>query len=233
MEIEISGIYQIQSKIKPYRLYIGSAVNIRKRWQIHLSNLKKNKHHSDKLQNHYNKYGGDDLVLSILEECSFSVLIVREQVYLDKYNPFFNISPTAGSALGVKRPFRPKSEEHKKNIGKSNKGKKRTPDVVEKYRTMNKGRKHTKEVREKMSKGRVGDKNSMFGRHHTKESNEKNRIKHLGKRNGWKLILNIETGVFYEGLRLAYESTPRDISLSGFAKDVLQHYGRYKNFIYV
>jgi hypothetical protein len=36
---KISSIYQIQSKIKPERIYIGSAVNIKHRWGIHLSDL--------------------------------------------------------------------------------------------------------------------------------------------------------------------------------------------------
>lgn len=52
-----SGIYQIQSKIKPERIYIGSTINVKKRESIHLGNLKRNKHHSHKLQRHYNKFG--------------------------------------------------------------------------------------------------------------------------------------------------------------------------------
>ena len=52
MNLNISGIYQIQSIIKPEKKYIGSAINIRKRWHIHLCNLRKNKHHSKKLQRH-------------------------------------------------------------------------------------------------------------------------------------------------------------------------------------
>lgn len=47
---KISSIYQIQSKRKPERIYIGSAVNIKHRWGIHLSDLKLNKHHSIKTQ---------------------------------------------------------------------------------------------------------------------------------------------------------------------------------------
>jgi predicted DNA-binding protein (MmcQ/YjbR family) len=57
------GIYKIQSVIKPERIYIGSAKNIRIRWNIHTSNLKLNRHENKKLQNHYNKYGVNDLKL--------------------------------------------------------------------------------------------------------------------------------------------------------------------------
>jgi GIY-YIG catalytic domain. len=61
-----SGIYKIESKLKPERIYIGSAINIGQRWRVHLSDLRKQKHHSKKLQNHYNKYGEVDLSFSIL-----------------------------------------------------------------------------------------------------------------------------------------------------------------------
>jgi hypothetical protein len=54
--MNISGIYKIQSIINPERVYIGSAISIRNRWCTHKSELKGNKHHSPKLQNHYNKY---------------------------------------------------------------------------------------------------------------------------------------------------------------------------------
>ena len=61
-----TGIYKIVSKIRPDRMYIGSSINIPKRWREHISNLKKNKHHSKQLQNHFNKYGEADLQFSIL-----------------------------------------------------------------------------------------------------------------------------------------------------------------------
>ena len=66
----ISGIYKIQSKIKPERIYIGSAVNMSNRIIKHKQDLKKNIHCNNKLQNHYNKYGLADLIFSILMSCS-------------------------------------------------------------------------------------------------------------------------------------------------------------------
>ena len=63
-----SGIYKIESKIKPERIYIGSSVNIIARWKNHLYELRKNKHRNNKLQNHYNKYGESDLLFSIMSK---------------------------------------------------------------------------------------------------------------------------------------------------------------------
>lgn len=68
-------IYMIQSNIKSKRCYIGSAVNYNIRKRLHLSQLKNNKHHSIKLQNHYNKYGKDDLIFSTLICCEKEDLI--------------------------------------------------------------------------------------------------------------------------------------------------------------
>ena len=69
-------------------------------------------HHNTKLQNHYNKYGREDLVLSILTVCSKEELIGKEQYYIDLFQPWFNICKTAVSCLVVKR-----SEETRREAG--------------------------------------------------------------------------------------------------------------------
>lgn len=94
------GIYKISSLIKPNRIYIGSALNIKRRWNKHKSDLKNNKHHSIKLQRHYNKYGIDDLIFEIIEECVIDCLIDWEQHYIDKTHTYFNTCKIAGSSKG-------------------------------------------------------------------------------------------------------------------------------------
>ena len=100
--MKISGIYQIQSKLKPDRFYIGSGVNIENRWANHLSFLKNNKHFSIKLQRHFNKYGERDLIFIIIEFCFPEFLTAREQYYINKLKPYFNNCLIAGSRLGFK-----------------------------------------------------------------------------------------------------------------------------------
>ena len=56
----------LTSKVNGKR-YIGSASRICDRWINHKFDLKNNKHHSIHLQNHYNKYGEDDLIFSVIE----------------------------------------------------------------------------------------------------------------------------------------------------------------------
>src|ERR1035437_713631 len=101
--MNISGVYQIQSKVKPERIYIGSAVNIDNRWKNHLKALRKNTHHSKKLQSHFNKYNESDLQFSVLLGCEKEDLIKVEQYFLDSHNPYFNICKIAGNTLGTRR----------------------------------------------------------------------------------------------------------------------------------
>ena len=77
-----SGIYQIENKINS-KVYIGSSNNIKRRWQKHKALLRHNKHPNSHLQAAWNKYGEDSFEFSIIEECSLSDLLNKEQYYLD------------------------------------------------------------------------------------------------------------------------------------------------------
>ena len=137
-----TGIYQIKS-IKTGRVYIGSAINIKTRWNRHKRDLQKNVHHSIILQRHYNKYGIEDLEFSILEECSIEQLIEREQYYFDRNLCVFNISKIAGSCLGNKRTKEQVEEMSKRFSGEGN------PTF---------GLERTKEWRENISRANQGQK---------------------------------------------------------------------------
>lgn len=153
--MKIPGIYKIQSSKKPWRCYIGSAVNIQRRWFEHLRALRNNSHHSSKLQHHYNKYGEHDLQFSIIVGCEKQDLIKNEQFFLDIYTPYFNICKSARGCLG-----RVLSEETKKKISKSHIGIKNNPEALEKIRRANLGRKnpHTPEQNLKISLAQKGRK---------------------------------------------------------------------------
>ena len=151
--MNISGIYQIKSNVNPKRVYIGSAINIQVRWGKHLERLRKNKHHSPKLQNHFNKYGETDLQFSILLGCNKEDLIKTEQYFIDSYKPFFNCSPTAGSQLGIKR-----SNEYKEKLRQSHLGKKASEETKAKMSKNMRGIKKSEETKRRMKLTHVGSK---------------------------------------------------------------------------
>jgi group I intron endonuclease len=110
-DLNQAGIYQILSKHNNKR-YVGSTYLLTKRINEHKRRLKNNKHENQHLQNHYNKYGKDDLVYSVLEFIQIDeidkeqvkiLILEREQYYLDTMNPEFNICKIAGSSLGTTR----------------------------------------------------------------------------------------------------------------------------------
>jgi group I intron endonuclease len=114
--MKLSGIYKIQSTIHPERIYIGSAVNIENRWYEHLKKLRRNKHHSIKLQNHFNKYGENDLTFSIVLGCDKQCLIIHEQYFLDALDPFFNICKKADNTFGVKGVWSDETKESDERV---------------------------------------------------------------------------------------------------------------------
>jgi group I intron endonuclease len=94
---KVSGIYKIINTINN-KYYVGSSYDIYYRWRKHKEKLNKNKHHSIKLQRSWNRDGKDSFRFTIIEKCDRSLLIEKEQNYLniaeknkkDSYNMIFN-----------------------------------------------------------------------------------------------------------------------------------------------
>jgi group I intron endonuclease len=155
-----SGIYQIRNTING-KLYVGSAKCFRNRWQIHRTALNTRKHHSQKLQRAWLKYGPQAFAWEILEFVANHADLVRiEQGYLDRLRPFdgevgYNISPTAGSNLGIK-----KSDEMRAKMSASRKGRKLTEYQRESIRKSLIGRPVSEETRARISESNKGRRNS-------------------------------------------------------------------------
>ncbi|MBD4918905.1 GIY-YIG nuclease family protein, partial [Xanthomonas citri pv. citri] len=112
-----SGIYAITSPSG--KRYVGSAVNIRKRWQAHRKHLRAGTHHCKALQRAYHKYHGD-FVWSVLVLCPKEELIREEQQQMDWAAPgtLYNSNPKAGSALGIKRSDETRAKIRRAKLGK-------------------------------------------------------------------------------------------------------------------
>jgi len=96
-----SGIYMLTNKITT-DIYIGQSINISNRFKnyLNLSYLKSKD--SLIISKALIKYGYSNFSLTILEYCYKFDLLVREQYYLDKLNPKYNILKIARSSLNRK-----------------------------------------------------------------------------------------------------------------------------------
>jgi len=116
MEAKI-GVYCIEN-IENNKKYIGSSKHVYKRRNSHFNELKRGKHKNIKLQRSYDKHGRDKFVFYIIEVIDSEIkLIEREQFYIDKIKPEYNINLIANSSLGVKRSDETKEKVRQANLG--------------------------------------------------------------------------------------------------------------------
>lgn len=163
----LCGIYQI-THLSSCRVYIGSSNHIYKRWGAHRSALNNNRHENRYLQFAWNKYGEDQFRFEIVELVDKVNIAEREKYWMDKTgcldrNRGFNIFP---DPTGLNKPplseehkrkisetfkGRTFSDEHRKNLSIALKGKKKPAHVIEAARQANIGKPWTKAQREKRS----------------------------------------------------------------------------------
>jgi group I intron endonuclease len=86
--INKSGIYKLQSRLFPDRIYIGSSTNLQKRKESH---RQIHKDQNPYIRKHIKEYGKKDLIFSVVEFCEDWQLMEREQYYISELNPYFNI----------------------------------------------------------------------------------------------------------------------------------------------
>lgn len=123
-----SGIYRIKNKLNG-KSYIGSAKNIRIRWKIHRADIRRQDHDNIYLQAAFDKYGFENFEWTVIELVDCSELIAREQHWMDHFCAHdrrygYNLSPTAGSPLGVKH-----TPESRARMSAAHMGHKRSPET--------------------------------------------------------------------------------------------------------
>lgn len=88
---QLSGIYLITNVVSGNK-YVGSSRNIYDRAHSHRTKLVKGKHENIILQNAVTKHGIDNFTFTLIELCSEDSLLEREQYWIDKMNPKYNIT---------------------------------------------------------------------------------------------------------------------------------------------
>jgi group I intron endonuclease len=178
---KISGVYEIVNTINGHR-YIGSSVNIVRRFKDHKYKLKCGIHANSHLQNAWKKHGETAFLFSVIEYCEANLVTEREQFYIDTENPKYN---KARGVLASMRGYKHSKETVEKNrlshIGiiqsEESKAKKRayrhTPEAIQKIIQAGTGRIFTEERKQNIGKSHLGIKA-------TEETKKKLRDSHLG-----------------------------------------------------
>lgn len=86
-----TGIYSIQNKINN-KVYLGSSIDIKKRWERHKNDLNNKKHVNQSLQKDWNEYGSGNFKFSVIKQCEESELkfIELEEIY-SSWEELYNV----------------------------------------------------------------------------------------------------------------------------------------------
>lgn len=233
------GIYKITSPNN--KIYIGQSINIEKRF----TQYKKIKSccNQIKLYNSFIKYGVDNHLFEVIEECNIEFLNQKERYWQDYYDCInskgLNLKLTKTSDKSGYLSEDTKEKIRKKAIGREVSkdtrlklsilrkgkngamlGKKHSNESKLKISLSNIGKVHSKETRLKISKSNLGKISGMFGKKHSNITKDKMSLSLLGNKRGCnkimsenekqnlknkfsKIILNLETGIFYLGTKEA------------------------------
>jgi group I intron endonuclease len=161
----ITGIYKI---INPKgKVYIGQSVNINRRKNSY-KNFKIKE--QPRIYNSLKKYGWENHIFNIIEECPIEQLNEREtywkQYYLNQFGDdwnmvlFCNLHDSGGGPL---------SKETRNKIGNANRGRKYTQESCDNISKRLKGRIYSKETLDKMSQPRSKEAKENMRYSKTKE----------------------------------------------------------------
>jgi group I intron endonuclease len=214
------GIYVITNTINGNQ-YVGSAKDIYVRWRIHKSNLKYQIHHSTHLQRAWEKYGANAFTFAVIERVDdLSILIAREQHYIDTMCPVYNTARIAGNTLGI-----PCSPEKRANISAARirnmteEKRQRLRDAAqhrsEEWRENVRAAMRTPEMREML-------RQRMLGKPKTPEQIEKHRIAITGR------IPSDETRAKLSAAGMGRKRTPEtQAKIAETRESIKQERGRY------
>jgi group I intron endonuclease len=210
------GIYRIRNKAND-NAYYGSSKNIKKRWYRHRYDLSLGVHANIVLQRAWDKYGENEFVFEVIEECLLENLHSTEQKYLDSC-PVYNIGLQASGGDNLtnhpnkdeiikkrtatsRAKFEAMTEEERRNRfskpGDKNynwKGGISKPNCI----TCGKPIGPTNVYCRECMPPQTGERNPFYGRHHTEENKKYLSELHKGKRysdNNHEITIN---GVDYK-----------------------------------
>ena len=207
----MTGIYKITSPSG--RIYIGQSITIQKRFNSYKRSDKKNESQI-KLFNSFKKYGVENHLFEIIEQCDFNLLNERERYWQDFYNVLdigLNCNLTKTNQLKLKF-----SKETIEKISKSKIGNKywvNKNHSLESKNKMSLSKKNlilSDKTKQKISlslknhivtdftKNKISKNNGKYWLGKKRNINTKNK---MSESKSWnKIVLDVNTGVFYKSI---------------------------------
>ena len=211
------GIYKITNP--KGKIYIGQSVNIEKRWNRYKNLIPKDCIGQPLIYRSLIKYGVKNHIFEIIELCNKEELNKLESYYIALYNSFNSkcgLNLTSGGTnylfsdisrrkMSIAQKNKIVSKETRLKLSAAQIGKTHSASTIKKMSDAHKI--VSKETRLKMS---ISQKNRPKINHETKLKLS------YSKR---KIILNVENGIFYYGIKEAADSL--NISLSNLSKKLV------------
>ena len=198
----MQGIYQIRN-VRTNKVYVGSSIDIQKRWAEHRKSLNNARHPNKHLLRAWQRDGSANFSFEALEGVIEKTdLIAREQYWIDKtfctedaYG--YNFCPTAGNSLGrvvsvetrikISKAVKGKglgrvvSDETRKRLSMALTGRVFSPVHCSRISKSKQGKpthgtSHTVATKQRLSElasAKMGGLNPFFGREHNHESKRK------------------------------------------------------------
>lgn len=164
-----AGVYRWKN-IDSGKMYVGSSVDLYRRF-LQYYNIKyiTRVSKSSLISRALLKHGYSKFELDILEICDPSIVIEREQYYIDILKPDYNILQVAGSLFGYKHTEESLAKMKQIALNRSDETKAKLREAA-----LGKTYNHTEETKMKL-------RNAILGKKHTEETREKLRIIHSNR----------------------------------------------------
>ena len=167
------GIYKITSPSG--KIYIGQSIDIKFRFDTY-RRLNKQVSSSPKLYRSLLKYGYDNHIFEVLDDCLFDALNEKERYWQEHYDVVNNgLNCILTNTKEKKKVTSPLSEAQKQQISRVHKGKKLSEETIQKIKIARSKQIITEEHKRKISE------NSGSA----------------------KIVLNVESGIFYNSVKEA------------------------------
>lgn len=169
--IKRCGIYKITSPSS--RIYIGQSRDIKSRFKRYKKSHISNKTQV-KLDRSFIKYGVENHVFEIIEECEIENLNVKERYWQD----YYNVINKGLNCILTETDVLPRviTKEHREKISGKNHwcyNKKMPKEAIDKMKKAKIGTKASNETKRKLSEMRKGEGNNFYGKLHSVKSKEK------------------------------------------------------------